>query len=868
MTTSTLSILSAVALTTSPLLLAGTAEAQMSSASQPAAKMAISIEMLPLTAALNKWAEQTGMMVMVPTEEGVDALIASAVIGEFTAEEALVRLLGNSGYTYQFVSARTVAVEKPSREKTTFRRSDTGTSSLRLAQAEAVNEETDARNLEEVVVTSQIIFTQNDAFGATKMGLPIKDTPFSVLPITGDLIELATVRDLNDLEKLDPSGAANNRDGAAGDNRIRGFQTEKRIDGFRNPFFTVGNDLAPFDRIEIIKGGVGTLYGQTNPGGVVNFVSKLPQSTFAARLKTEAGSNDYQRVEGDLTGPLLGSDKWSYRLLAATQNDDTYLDYSRDDRTTFAPSLMYRDENSTFVLRGRYQHQDVSYATSGAPTFTLDRPLPEGMAWEEALSTGVVGLKNVDVPRSRWLSPIGGGIESDVYLGQAQYEYNLPSGWKLRSNLQYAQVEIPDRRTVTLIGPFDVEGNALSFERGLNLKSLQRNVSGELNLFGDFNLLGRDHTLFLGVDYAQSSYFESALTNRGGNFGPEEAVLNLFNPDYEAAAQLITLTDAQRNTFRGGRTDNTYFGVTTQVILKPTDRVSVFLGGRFSTDAGGSAYAETLTNRSQALGMARKLETSDGRTVYDNFSKQIAVTYAPTGKLTVYASAGESFLPSFAWAYVEGNAEGDLIESLTTESYEVGVKGQLFGALEFTLAAFDMTQDVVTDDPEHPTFSLVSPGWNNRGVELTLQGRVTPSINLFAGLAFQDMTYDQAPDKGLRNGVEAPRLGLSLFGTYEILGGPLQGLGFGAGVVHKRGRETGVESGVTNPATGKPLLLDLGDFTEVDARIFYNAGQWGVYAAGTNLLDDNHMTTASGAIGSFAFQNPGRAFRFGATYDF
>src|SRR5690349_11204536 len=74
------------------------------------AKVAVSIDAQPLATALNKWAEQTGMMVMVPVGGDAEKAMVPRVVGQYSAKEALEKLLENTAFTYEFVDARTVAV--------------------------------------------------------------------------------------------------------------------------------------------------------------------------------------------------------------------------------------------------------------------------------------------------------------------------------------------------------------------------------------------------------------------------------------------------------------------------------------------------------------------------------------------------------------------------------------------------------------------------------------------------------------------------------------------------------------------------------------------------------------------------------------
>lgn len=842
-------------------------------ASQVSPSIRVTVAAQPIAAALNEFARQVGLHVIIDSE--VAGRITSAPLeGIYTKEAALAKLLENTGLRYQYLDEQTIAVLKSTPMTQASSSLPREMAEWRLAQAahsvetgsEAVSR-TDAA-LEEVVVTSKITFTQNDAFGATKMGLAIKDTPFSVLPITRDLMDMASIKSIGDIYKLDPSAASNQRDGGWAGSFSRGFRVSQRVDGFRDPFADiVVNDLVSYERVEVLKGGVSTIYGEIASGGVVNYVSKLPEAAFGARFRAEGGEHNYQRLEGDVTGSLFGSERWSYRVIAMGQYDDTFRDYSRDDRVALVPSIMYRGESSSFVLRGRFQHLDASYSTSDAGVLQLDAPLPAGMNYLAALSNGLVGLRYPDVPRSRWAAPIGAGAKSDVLLVQAQHDYTLPSKWKIRTNIQYSNTEF-DRATTTVAGPYDIDGNPVTNEAEVNYLQETGIVSAEVNLFGDVNLFGRAHTLFFGIDYAELGDARGSLAVVDSNVGAANTVLNIFDPDYEAARRLVTLSPEQLNAFTPSVTNTVYFGTTAQLILKPLDRLSILLGGRFSSDHSGSASSPIQSGREAALRAAEGLDTSGSRTVFQRFSKQGGITYALTPQINAYGSYAESFRTSTSHSFVEGNPTGKLISPPLAETYEIGLKGEFADRWAFSAALFDLTEDAVIPDLEHATFSLVVPGWKSKGAEVSLQGRFLRGLNVFGGLSYLDAKYTQSPNKDLRSAA-APKLGGTLYATYEILGGSLRGLGFGGGVVHKAGRKGG-QSGLRVAATGEPFLFDYGDFTEVDLRLFYNRDRWGLYGVVTNLFDERYASTAGqlGNLNAVNFLNPGRQVRVGATFNF
>ncbi|MBL8266491.1 TonB-dependent siderophore receptor, partial [Steroidobacter sp.] len=447
----------------------------------PAEPVRIDIAAQPIADALNEWARQTGFQLLLPEEGLAAGVIAPKVEGSLAPRAALERLLAGSGLTYEHTADRAIIVRP-------------------AGQANGSTTNTrDSNIIEEVNVVGVIDFQQNDAFGATKMGMPVAETPFSMLVVTNDLMRTASVKKTSDLYKLDPSGGTNNRMGGYGRAFARGYAVPVYMDGFRQSV-EADLDYAAFDRLELVKGGTSTLYGQNEPGGVLNYVSKVPQTVSAIQLKAEAGTDSFYRGELDVTGPIFDSDRWSWRAILAQQKDDTYQDFGQDDSYAAISSLMYRGERATFLLRAHFEEQEMKYSNGLA--VQLDAPIPTGYTWDSAIRAGLIGLKLVDdVPRSRAFGPQS--QRKKIFLTQAQFDYRFESNWKLRTNVQSSRGD--DFINLTLVqGPLDFDGrNRIQYQSPGRLKD--EDYSLEVNLFGDFELLGRTHTLFFGVDYSNST---------------------------------------------------------------------------------------------------------------------------------------------------------------------------------------------------------------------------------------------------------------------------------------------------------------------------------------------------------------------------
>ncbi len=160
---------------------------------------------------------------------------------------------------------------------------------------------------------------------------------------------------------------------------------------------------------------------------------------------------------------------------------------------------------------------------------------------------------------------------------------------------------------------------------------------------------------------------------------------------------------------------------------------------------------------------------------------------------------GLTLFLSRSWAEVgqtkHSNSEG--------EQFEVGVKQDLIqDRLSATLTFYQITkQNVLTPDPVAPTFSIVTGEQKSRGVELDLAGEILPGWNIIAFYAYTDAFVNK--DIVIPVGdqlVGAPYNSASLWTTYELQEGNLQGLGFGLGLVYVGDRQVSLPNTFTSPS--------------------------------------------------------------------
>ncbi|MFP6861687.1 TonB-dependent siderophore receptor, partial [Pseudomonas sp.] len=171
---------------------------------------------------------------------------------------------------------------------------------------------------------------------ATKLDLTPRQTPQSMSTITRAQIDDFQLNSINDVLKFTPGITVEEIETDRTYFTSRGFDiTNFQFDGVGIPFSSGGQDgaidLAPFERIEVLRGANGLMSGSGNPSATVNFVRKRPTYKPQARVDLTAGSWDERRIQADVSGALTDEGNIRGRAVYAHENKNSYLDrYSRE----------------------------------------------------------------------------------------------------------------------------------------------------------------------------------------------------------------------------------------------------------------------------------------------------------------------------------------------------------------------------------------------------------------------------------------------------------------------------------------------------------------------------------------------------------
>ena len=218
---------------------------------------------------------------------------------------------------------------------------------------------------------------------ATRRASPLSDVPIAVSAVSAQAMQNSGASDIRTLNQLAPSllvsstGSEANASarirgiGTVGDNPGLESSVAVFIDGVYRSRTGAGlNELGEIERVEVLRGPQGTLFGRNASAGLINIISKAPEQTFSAKGEITYGNYDYWRLSGRVTGPIadgiaLSLDGvWSkrdgfYKLVdtaGATVGDTN----DRDRYFLRGQALIEPNDDLSIRLIGDYTNRDES----------------------------------------------------------------------------------------------------------------------------------------------------------------------------------------------------------------------------------------------------------------------------------------------------------------------------------------------------------------------------------------------------------------------------------------------------------------------------------------------------------------------------
>jgi iron complex outermembrane receptor protein len=666
------------------------------------------------------------------------------------------------------------------------------------AQVAPTTDPDHAKAVDEVVVTGRANFLSADTSGTTGLPIQIEKVPQSISLVSAEFIKAADLKTIGDVAQYTPGALyLGVPEGIGAVVKLRGFSAGAAVDGLQVQEY-YDPDYATIDRLEVVKGPSSVIYGVASPGGLVNRVTKGAGPNTPSYVSAQGGSwNDY-RFEGQFAHALDKDGNIRGIAVLVADGGDSFQDSIRHTgyvayagvNADFTPDL------SGFIHGGWEYHKRTAFDGLPSEADGSPAPLPRSFFIGDPNDQLTTRAYYADANMSwRATSDLEFGLkaiyENSNTRGTAPYSFGLDSAGDLGVALQIYSPYVDE--------DYGVEGSALYRLDRLGLKNSFITVSSLYQVES--------------VDDNE----ETALFN-GNYYG----VANIFSGE-AAITQVLRSAAIQP----GGNTSNIVntrtWTLTTQSIIQPVDHLSILLGASYSTPHIDNNTTGVTQNFSPA----------------GNFSYRAGATYEFLAGANLYASYSQSFSPQ---AYIDVN--GDVLPPLTGEQYEGGVKWRTLGdKLLLTVAGYDIYQNNQAEFDEQlggfDRYKAIGEV-EHTGFEIEALGRITKNIQVNAGYTYLDPTIKKDLDPTIvgKTDIFLPHDTASLFASYSILEGRLNGLTLGAGLRYVGSENTSFD-GSTGPLKG---------YIVADASLAYDYKTWTAQINLKNLFDKTYYINEYGTL--------------------
>lgn len=603
----------------------------------------------------------------------------------------------------------------------------------------------------------------------TKTDTPLKEVPASVTVVPASLMKDQSMQSMADVFRYVPGATSHQGEGNRDQVVLRGISTSADfyVDGIRDDA-QVFRDLYNLERVEVLKGTGGMIFGRGGAGGVVNRVTKRPGFNPIDEVTFTVGSYDFLRSTIDIGNKFSSTAAW--RLNAMAERSNSFR--NGVDMSRYAVNPMFTlvpNDQSTVTLS--YEHL--------VDDRTADRGIPSqnGEPFHTDPSTF---FGNADQSRARSIVDGFSAILDHDLGGGVQFK----NSFRITHYDKFYQNVFPNTTT-----PVNASGQVtLSAYNNANQRT---NIFNQSDLTTKVNVGGFEHTLLTGLELGHQ---DSTNKRNTGFFG--------------AGAGTTTTTPPA----------GTYTGIATSFRPNGTDadnNVKADIAGIYAQDQ------IALSKEWKALAGLRydyfRASLDDRRTLVaptdlshadQAFSPRAGLIWTPTAQSTYYASYSYSFLPSAETLSLAANTAN--LDPENAKNYEIGGRWDLLSNLSLSAALFRLERNNVRN-PDGSDGIILSGQQRTDGIEIGLQGDITHNWQVYAGYSHLDAHVTKSSG-AVGSPVVGNRPQLTPENTWSIwnkfaLGG---GWGTGLGFVYQGASFANADNAVKLPA-----------FTRTDGAVYY-----------------------------------------------
>jgi len=590
----------------------------------------------------------------------------------------------------------------------------------------------DGAMLEEIIVT------------ATKMGgTKLQETPLAITAFSSDQMTKTGIKEVRDLMAMTPNlNVAQNASFAQ--IYIRGIGSNNVFAG-SDPSSTIHLDgvylarptayffnFLDVERVEVLRGPQGTLYGRNSVGGTINVISRKPDNDLRLKLQGTVGNYDFYRGEALVSGPLI-KDKLAASVAFMRSKRDGYLE-------NIVPGVGDIDSEDVWSVRGQLR---------ATPSAELELLLRADYMVDDGQIAGNVKLLEPYGPLEdtvlRDFRKVALGTEG--FMERKNRGVSLEINYDLSDAAKITSLTAYRKGTLEAAGDTDATSDLRLITTWLEK---QDQLSQELNLSGRWDRLGYVLGLY---------YFEEEV-----NPNPTGEGVNNFLAGIIVNPSPLVNTDA--------------WSVYGQARYDLTEKLAITTGLRYTEE--DKKFDQDFTISLMAAGNPVigqvTYETDD---TYKAWTPKFGIEFRPIDDVMLYVSATRGF-KSGGFNFTSQNADQGFDPEFLW-SYEAGMKSDLLDRrlrLNATGFYYDYTNLQVQ--------SFLTPGVIDitnaadaevTGLEIEMLAHPSDGLAFGANLAHLDATYKNYTEAPITGGTidasgnrlnSAPKWNYSLFGQYDL----------------------------------------------------------------------------------------------------
>lgn len=626
---------------------------------------------------------------------------------------------------------------------------------------------------------------------ATRTETTLQDVPQSVSVITRELIDDQSMRSVADVVRYVPGVGVAQGEGHRDAPIFRGntSTSDFLVDGLRDDTQYL-RDLYNVDRVEVLKGPNGMIFGRGGAGGVINRVTRQADWMPTREVSVEGGSRGSRRLTADFGNGV--SPHVATRVTGMYENSGTYRSHVDIERAGINPTAAFLLGRNTILRAGYEFFRDDRTVDRGIPSF-------EGRPVESDPS---MFIGNPDVNTSRIL----------VHALAATLEHKT-GRLTIRNSTRYADYDKYYQNVVPgALNAAQMTVALSAYSSGTN----RRNLFNQTDVILPARTGAVQHTLIAGAEAGRQVTDNLRLTGFFATGTPNTSSIAVPLADPVTRLPVEFRTSAREQDNRGVATVAAVYAQD-QIAFSP--RVQAIVGLRYDR-----FEMDLLDHRSRG-----EFTGSDGL-----LSPRLAMVYKPVTPLSLYASYTRSYLPRAGEQLASLTLSNQALEPENFRNHEVGAKWEAAAGLSLTAAFYRLDHgNVVVRDALDPTLSHLVDAERTQGLELELAGDLTPRWSVHGGYAYQDGEITQSVSATVARGArlaQVPRHTLSLWNRYDVS----RVWGIGLGVISR---------GNSFVATDNTVLLPA--FTRVDAATFLTISRrLQAHVNLENVLDERYFWAA------------------------